>query len=78
MDYLRSDRQVFGKAGIPIVVQDYVHPEYRQLYRPFEPGASAIDLLFNEGPGAAEIIRAGRRRSIPIDEVVNHAADAHS
>ena len=78
MDYLRSDRQVFGKAGIPIVVQDYAHPEYRQLYRPFEPGASAIDLLFNEGPGAAEIIRAGRRRSIPIDEVINHAADAHS
>lgn len=78
LDYLRSDRHVFERAGIPILVHDYVHPEYRQRYRPFEPGASAIDLLFNEGPGAAAVIRSGRRPSIPIDEVANHAADAHS
>lgn len=78
LDYLREDRHMFEEAGIPIVVQNYVHPEYRQRYASFEPGASALDLLFNEGPAAAAIMRSGRRPCLPMDEVVNDAADAHS
>lgn len=77
-DYLREDRRIFEMAGIPIAVQNYAHPEYCQRYRPFEPGASAIDLLFNEGPAAAAIMRSGRRPSLTLDQVVNDAVDAHS
>lgn len=38
----------------------YDHPRYRQLHAPFIPFASAIDLLFNEGTHASEILRSGR------------------
>lgn len=78
LDYLLEDRQIFENAGIPVAVQNYVHPEYSQRYRPFEPGASAIDLLFNEGPAAAGIMRSGRRPSLSLNAMVNDAADAHS
>lgn len=78
LDYLREDRHVFEKAGIPIAVQNYVHPEYRQRYHPFEAGASAIDLLFNEGPAATAILRSGRRPCLSMDEAVDDAAHAHS
>ena len=78
LQYLAADRSVFASAGVQVLVHNYFHPEYRQRYTPFERGVSAIDLLFNEGPGATEIIRSGRRPSIPIDEAIKHAADAHS
>ena len=46
------DYMDFGKfeaAGIPVVVQDFQHPAYRQCYEPFMPGMSAIDLLLTCG-----------------------------
>ncbi len=78
LDYLLKDRDIFMAGGFPVLIHNYTHPEYRQQYKPFAPGASAIDLLFNEGPGAADIIRAGRLPSIPFDEFVMSAANAHS
>lgn len=33
------------------------HPVYKQRYPGFEPNMSAVDLLFNTGPRAAEIIK---------------------
>jgi hypothetical protein len=66
-DYLQEDRAVFRDAGIRVWLQQYEHPEYRQVYAPFLPQASALDLLFNEGENAAAIMRGGRRSPAPLD-----------
>lgn len=60
-EYLREDRSQFEQAGIQVWLHGYEHPVYRQLYTPFMPYACVLDLLFNEGPRALEIIRSGRR-----------------
>lgn len=49
----------FADREIEIFYNDYQHPEYSQLHGPFEPYMSVIDLLFNEGPKSANIIRSG-------------------
>ncbi len=59
--YLCDDLPKFSSAGIEVKFQHYEHPEYRQLFPPFLSYASALDILFNEGPRAMEIIRSGRR-----------------
>lgn len=56
--YLNVDR--FVRAGIDVVFQSYRHPTYSQLFGNFTPQLSALDLLFNCGPGSASILRAGR------------------
>jgi len=48
--YMDLDR--FARAGIAVLVQDYQHPEYPQRYGAFVPNLSAVDLIFNVGPGA--------------------------
>lgn len=50
----------YDEAGIKVVVQDFRHPIYPQLYGDFEPSLSAIDLLFNCGGRSLELIREGR------------------
>jgi hypothetical protein len=50
------DETAFARAGIEVVYQDYKHPEYPQLYGPFELAMAAIDLLFNCGPASADIL----------------------
>ena len=53
------DPTLFAAAGIEVVWQDFVHPSYPQLHGAFEPGLSAIDLLFNCGIAhAREILKA--------------------
>ena len=53
-DYL--DLEAFRNAGISVTFQEFHHPIYRQLYEPFMPCMSVIDLLFNYGPESPEII----------------------
>jgi hypothetical protein len=60
-DYLRADQQLFAEAGVALQLHDYRHPEYRQVYAPFLPYASVLDLLFNEGGAARRILIGGRR-----------------
>jgi hypothetical protein len=62
-DYLLEDRSAFDSRGIPVELQVYVHPEYRQCFKPFEPYASVLDLIFNTGSEALTILRSGRRPS---------------
>jgi hypothetical protein len=45
--YMEASR--FHTAGIDVVWQQFIHPTYPQLFPPFEPYLSAIDLLFNCG-----------------------------
>lgn len=43
------DPELYEKAGIEVVWQDFVHPVYPQLHGPFIPYLSSIDALFNCG-----------------------------
>ena len=50
------DETLFAANGLRHRYQEFAHPVYRQLYEPFIPFLSAIDLLFNEGERARKII----------------------
>lgn len=52
------DADAFARAGIRVLYQEFAHPAYRQQPNPesFVPGLSTLDLLFNEGPRAAEML----------------------
>lgn len=47
------------RAGIVTEIFNYRHPSYKQPGEDFVPGLSVIDLLFNTGPQARELILAG-------------------
>jgi hypothetical protein len=49
--YLDEDR--FTEAGIRLEYMSYDYPEYQQLYPPFDPQVSILDLLLMMGPDAA-------------------------
>jgi hypothetical protein len=53
-DYL--DEGLFARGNIRLLYQDFKHPEYKQCYQPFMPFMSIIDLLFNYGKDAREIL----------------------
>ena len=56
-----EENNLFHVHQIGLDYHNYRHPEYRQLHGAFTPFLSALDLLFNEGPGSLAIIRAGRQ-----------------
>ena len=49
-DYIEEDK--FNSAGISLEYMQYNYPEYAQLYPPYDPSVSIIDLLFMTGPEA--------------------------
>jgi len=52
--YMDLDR--FRQSGIQVIVQEFTHPVYPQLFKDFQSHMSAVDLLFNCGPGSIEKI----------------------
>jgi hypothetical protein len=68
-EYLLEDEQQFAAKRINVQFQHYEHPKYEQLFPPFVPFASAIDLLFNVGTRAMEVLRSGRRAPFSVAEV---------
>jgi len=60
-DYLKQDESLFLKHNIKVTLHQYDHPIYNQMYPPFLPYASVIDLIFNEGPKSKKIILSGRK-----------------
>jgi hypothetical protein len=54
-DYL--DISKFKGENIEIVFQEFNHPVYSQVFMPFIPEMSIIDLIFNEGEKSLTIIR---------------------
>lgn len=52
-----APEELFQRRGIAVQYQAFHHPIYRQLHEPFLPCMSAVDLLFNYGPQAADILR---------------------
>lgn len=59
-DYL--DVPAFERAGIRVVWQDFDHPRYRQYpcCDVFIENLSALDMIFNCGPGSREFLRGAR------------------
>lgn len=50
------EAEAFAEAGITLEYMQYDYPEYRQLYPPFEPKVSVLDLLFMTGDKAFQYI----------------------
>jgi len=53
-EYLEISK--FTDAGIEVLFQEFHHPIYKQMYEPFIPCMSVIDLMFNCGPASRDII----------------------
>ena len=53
------DEELFRSEKISLRYMDYSgYSEYEQLYPPFEPRVSIIDLIFNQGPGARNYMKS--------------------
>jgi len=63
-EYLLSELKFFSDINVEVLFHNYIHPEYEQLFPPFLPFASTIDLIFNEGDRSMEIIRSGRNKPL--------------
>ncbi len=53
------DEESFFNANIKLQWHNYLHPTYKQQFEGFEPNMSIVDLLFNVGPRAKEVILSG-------------------
>jgi hypothetical protein len=58
-DYI--EQQKFETAGIELEYMEYNYPEYSQLYPPYDPQVSILDLIFNTGPEVVEYIQRSYR-----------------
>jgi hypothetical protein len=47
-DYIEAEQ--FSNAGVALDYKVYDYPEYEQLYPPFDPQVTVLDLLFMKGP----------------------------
>ncbi len=50
-------QEKFEKNKINLVFHNFNHPTYSQIYGPFIPNLSILDLLFNCGPDSLKILR---------------------
>lgn len=76
-EYLDLDQHVFEAAGIEVTCQNYTHPTYTQLFPPFLPYASVIDLILNTGPQAREILMSGHGTAFLLEEYVASHLNQH-
>lgn len=53
-----NDEALLAANGIALRYDDFAYPEYPQLWGPFEPNLSVLDLLFNCGRASREILLA--------------------
>ncbi len=58
-EYIEADK--FAAAGIRLEYMVYNYPEYPQLYPPYDPNVSILDLLFMTGPEAPRYFSAIER-----------------
>lgn len=62
------DEAQLARAGIELSYMVYDYPEYPQLYPPYDPGVSVLDLLFMTGPEAPDYIWGKRAARAPAAE----------
>jgi hypothetical protein len=55
-NYLETEK--FARKNIELKFFNFQHPVYKQNYPNFESNMSAIDLLFNVGPEASELVKS--------------------
>ncbi len=67
--YLLREMDLMTSRSIEVRFHNYEHPRYQQMFPPFIPYASILDLLFNEGGRSPEIMRSGRRQLLTPDQV---------
>jgi hypothetical protein len=72
--YLLEEDEEFKKRNITVGFQHYEHPAYDQQFPPFVPYTSVIDLIFNLGDGAIDVLRSGRRSPISLTEMKSNFA----
>jgi hypothetical protein len=60
-NYIESEK--FSEAGIQLEYVDYVYPEYPQLYPPYDPHVTILDLLFNVGESALSYLKPAQAMS---------------
>lgn len=63
-DYMDMAR--FEKNGLKLILQEFAHPVYSQLFGDFQSHLSIVDLLFNCGPESLEIISEANTESTKI------------
>ena len=68
-DYLNKEINYFDKNKINVLVHNYQHPVYKQLYGDFSSHASIIDLLFNEGKKSLDILKSGRLKPLSLKKL---------
>ena len=59
-----ADVDAFKEKKIMVEFQNYTHPIYHQVGRPFLPYMSIVDLLFNEGEKSYDILMSNNIRQI--------------
>jgi WbqC-like protein family len=60
------DEDLFKQEGISVAYMDYSgYREYAQLYPPFQPQVSIVDLIFNEGPRAPTYLKSFLKNDLP-------------
>ncbi len=53
------DEHAFRDQGVDVEWMDYGgYEEYAQLFPPFEHGVTVLDLIFNEGPNARNLLKS--------------------
>ena len=55
----------FKQSGIQVIIQDFKHPDYPQLFQGFQSHMSAVDLLFNCGPAGIDKIAETNPATLP-------------
>lgn len=59
-DYLREDLEHFSERGVRVMLHEFRHPQYRQLWEPFVPFASALDLVMMFGNDSGSFLATAR------------------
>jgi hypothetical protein len=54
-DYMDVTR--FAENGLKVIIQEFKHPVYPQLFKDFKSHLSIVDMLFNCGPESMNVIR---------------------
>lgn len=75
--YLVEDKEAFDRRDISVWIHVFEPPEYVQRFVPFMPYASALDLIFNVGPAAAEVMRSGRAPARAVGENLQSNSEGH-